>query len=195
MLARVEGKLREARLLRFVGHDTRDRALIQFDDGSQQLVESYVLEPAPEEPEKRERFWWPESQSGRRWLVGLIIAALGVIGTFLGVFLSSRSKDTTSSPTNAAAQPQALTTTAAYDLDASMVAYNTAYGRRWGRSIAIDNNDPLVFRLRITNQDDNPTPDTHLDFFYTNGDPTAVVVGFHPGGDTAATRGSHRRWR
>ena len=40
MLARVEGKLREARLLRFVGHDTRDRALIQFDDGSQQLVES-----------------------------------------------------------------------------------------------------------------------------------------------------------
>ena len=97
------------------------------------------------------------------------------------------------SPTNAAAQPQALTTTAAYDLDASMVAYNTAYGRRWGRSIAIDDHDPLVFRLRITNQERQPDPGRHLDFFYTNGEP-GHRHRVHPGAP-AATRGSHRRWR
>jgi len=47
VLVRIRGKIQEAKLLRLVDADTRSRALVQFDDGSQETVETYALEPAP----------------------------------------------------------------------------------------------------------------------------------------------------
>jgi len=99
VLVPVAGRLRRAALLGFVETRTGREADIQLEDGTQTRVQAVALQRTPQ---RRDRWWWPESHGMRVAVITLLFTAIGATATVFAVLSTS---GTGGSTTKAQADP------------------------------------------------------------------------------------------
>jgi hypothetical protein len=172
VLVHSGGRAREGELVSLparVGGDAR----VRFSGESEPVhVPLFGVSPLPRRTSLRQRL---------RGLIApaVVLGVLGLIPAYLALF----QEDGPTSPVRTAplSTPTSLSTTAtvpSLELKGSLLVYDTAYGKKWGKAISADITDPLRFSLSLHNNSNDPTPSLNVEplWIQPSDEPNPVVV-------------------